>query len=385
MNLIQIATGSIKRRKARMTFLVLSIIIGVGTAVALLTVSQAMKQEIGNRLDELGANIIVVPKSDQLHLSYGGISIPGVSYDVQDLEQSAVDLIAKSKRAENIAIVAPKLVGAVKIGNTPALLAGVDFAQELRMKKWWEIEGAAPATPAEVLVGYDLAARLGVASGQQLTVKGRQFTVTGVLRQMGSAEDSLLFAQLPVAQQILEKPGRLSFIEVSAYCSACPIDEIAAAIAAVLPGAEVTPLRQAAASRVAAVQGFSQFALIVSLVVLLIGSLVVAMTMMSSVVERTREIGVFRALGFRKAHVGRIILTEALMLSLPAGVIAYLTGLAAAKALGPGLAATQVPIILNPALAAMAVALAVVSAVGASIYPAYKAAHIDPAQALRFI
>jgi putative ABC transport system permease protein len=105
--------------------------------------------------------------------------------------------------------------------------------------------------------------------------------------------------------------------------------------------------------------------------------------MMASVNERTREIGIFSAIGFRRSHIMRIVLLEAFVVSLLAGVVGYLVGIAATRILLTFLA-DQVPhLTFDPQIAAGAVFLAVVLGLVASFYPATAASRMDPSEALR--
>ncbi|HSE97001.1 MAG TPA: ABC transporter permease, partial [Blastocatellia bacterium] len=85
MRISTIAIANLKRRKGKALFLVAGIAIGIGTAVALLSLSGSIKEEIGSQLDRFGANIVIVPESNSLALDYGGISVSSVSYDVKQL------------------------------------------------------------------------------------------------------------------------------------------------------------------------------------------------------------------------------------------------------------------------------------------------------------
>ena len=75
MRVSTIAFANLKRRKGKALFLIAGIAIGIGTAVALLSLSGSIKEEIGSQLDRFGANIIIVPESNSLALDYGGISV----------------------------------------------------------------------------------------------------------------------------------------------------------------------------------------------------------------------------------------------------------------------------------------------------------------------
>jgi putative ABC transport system permease protein len=209
-------------------------------------------------------------------------------------------------------------------------------------------------------------------------------TVQGVLKPTGSQDDQLLFAALPAAQRVLDKPGRVSMVEVAALCTACPIEDMVRQISEALPGAKVMAIQQVVQGRMETLMQFKKFSFGVSVIVILIGSLVVLVTMTSSVRERKEEIGVFRAIGFRKQHVMRIILIEATLISVCAGLIGYVAGMGATKLafyFFTGNPSMALPWNLPLAAAAMGLALAV--GLVASIYPALAAARMDPNDALR--
>jgi putative ABC transport system permease protein len=241
-------------------------------------------------------------------------------------------------------------------------------------------------TESDLLVGAAVAQHLKLSEGQTVDIRGRSFQVRGILEETGSQDDALIFADLNRVQQVLGKPGGLSLIEVAAFCNTCPIDEMVKQIGAVLPDAKVTAVKQAVESRLETVRHFKRFSLGISAVVLLIGSLIVFTTMMASVNERTREIGIFRAIGFRQGHIVRIILLEALIVGFLAGVIGYLAGVGVSRFTLPFFLPGQGIVVRWDAVMALgATAVSVVLGLLASIYPALRAARLDPAKSLRAI
>jgi putative ABC transport system permease protein len=105
---------------------------------------------------------------------------------------------------------------------------------------------------------------------------------------------------------------------------------------------------------------------------------------MGSVRERTSEIGVFRAIGFRRSAIMTIVLGEAGILSVLAGLLGYGVGVAATYLLLPFFAeAGGASVHLDPTLAAWALGLSLVLGIGASLYPAAQASRLDPNEALR--
>jgi putative ABC transport system permease protein len=383
MQLIDVTLRNLRRRKGRKLLLLLGLTIGVATVVALMAITTTMQADVSNKLDEYGANILIVPRANDLSLSYGGVTVASAAYDVGELTLSDLDRIETIKNARNISVVAPKLLGAIPIGGRSVLVAGVRFADELRIKQWWDMEGQEPVTADDALVGLRLARVLDLHPGDDVEINGHAFRVAGILAENGSQDDDIFFIDLATAQRVMDKPETVSLVEVSALCTECPIEDMVQQITGVLPQARVTALRQAVTLRMETVGQLSRFALAVSAVVIAIGALVVLTTMLGAVAERRQEIGLFRALGFRQRHVMRVILGEAGLVSLGGGLLGWLLGMGAAVVLAPRLVNLAVPVSWNPWLAIGAIGGALLVGLVGSLYPAISAARLDPSTALR--
>ncbi len=410
MKLRNIAVDNLKRRKSKMIFLMVGMMIGITTIVIIFTITAAMQEDVQKKMDEFGANIMVLPKTNTLSMSYGGISIPSAQYDVREINNSEIDRIWSIKNKENIATVSPKLLGAVNIGNDTILIVGADLANEIKLKKWWmfsneseiniirtkkkslvcpsetitvtEIEGL---KENDVIIGSGVAEKLNKKPGDKINANNREFTVKGVLEETGSQDDSIIHMDLKTAQELLGKEGKITLVEVAAICTGCPVEEIARQINEIMPEAKATPVKQVVKERMETINNLNNFGIAIGAVILFIGSIIVFITMMSSVNERTREIGIFRAIGFRRMHIISIIFMEALIVSFISGIAGYALGMAVALFSGSAIAGIEITIPFNPYLAVGAVALSVVVGTLATIYPAFKASKIDPAEALRHI
>jgi putative ABC transport system permease protein len=334
-------------------------------------------------METYGANIVVAPRSDGLSLTYGGVTLGNVSVGAREIRQADLARIASIPNRHNIAIIAPELLGAVSVGGRQGLLLGVQPRNEFDLKKWWSVEGRPPRSGHELVAGSTAAAALQLHIGGRVSIDGRLFTVCGILRPTGSQDDNLLITDLGTAQGVLHKPGQVSMVQVAALCSSCPVGKIVAQLGGVLPGTTVTAMQDKVKNRMHVIDQFRSFSWIVAGVIIGIEALVVFVTMMGSVNERTREIGIFRALGFRRLHVTGLILIEAAAASLLAGVSGYLAGMGVSYALLPLLAGGGVSVTWAPALAGGAIGLAVVIGAVASLYPALRASRMDPTVALR--
>lgn len=384
MKLHTISLNNLKRRKARMAFLTIGLMVGIATVVTLITLTRSMSGDIERKMDEFGANILITPRSNGLSMTYGGISLGGVTFDQSEIREEQLAAIRTIKNKENLSSVASKVLGGITVGSHNVLLVGVDFENELKMKQWWQIFGEAPDDPQEILLGSDAAKTLHLGPGDSLTLKGETFTVSGVLDQTGSQDDALIFATLRKAQKLLGKEGKITLVEVAALCHGCPIGDMVLQIAEKLPDAKVTAIQQVVESRLKALDQFKRFSYAMATVVLFIGSLIVFVTMMGSVNERTVEIGVFRAIGFRKAHIMRIILLEAALVSLLAGLLGYALGMGSAGLALPYMAESANAVLVKDWwIGAGAITLALVTGLVASLYPALHASKMDPTEALR--
>src|SRR5512139_126899 len=160
MRLKNISISNLKRRKGKVFFLVLGLTIGITTVVGLISITRMMNEDISKKLDEFGANILILPRSDDLALSYGGMSIGGLAVDAQALQDSDLPKIRQIEVGESIATVSPKLIGVVEMEGKRVPLMGVQFEDELRLKKWWKFHGSAPKMEQEVLLGSEAAVKL---------------------------------------------------------------------------------------------------------------------------------------------------------------------------------------------------------------------------------
>lgn len=390
MKLYNISLQSLRRRKAKTFFLIIGLILSVASVVTLLTVSKNVNQSIAANLDEFGANIIITPKTDDISINYAGMSINNVSYNNNELHTNDVEKIRTIKNKDNISIVAPKLLSVEIInpangtGDKNVLITGVRFNDEIRLKKWWNVTGKIPSKGNEVLIGSEVKKKLGLKLNEWLKIRDNDFIVSGILDATGSQEDVMIFMDLNESQKLLDKKDKVSLIEVAALCYDCPIEEIVQQTSSVLPEANVTPIKQAIESKMTAMHRFEHFSFGISAVILIISMLIVFTNVNASVTERTKEIGIFLAVGFRKSHVMQIILFEVITASLLASLIGYVIGFLASRFIIPVLTMDEsTRIVYDYSLMIFSVGFSLAVGFIASIYPAVKATRLDPTTAFR--
>jgi putative ABC transport system permease protein len=103
MTLKDIALKNLKRRKAKAGFVFVGLLIAVSSVVAFVTLIESLTHDINTKLEQYGANILIVPKTENLSLNYGGMTIGGVMYEMQEIYQKELRKIRTIKNSANVA------------------------------------------------------------------------------------------------------------------------------------------------------------------------------------------------------------------------------------------------------------------------------------------
>jgi putative ABC transport system permease protein len=394
MKLYQIVLKDIRRRKKRMLYASLGVVIGVATIVAVLTIALAGQTNIYGQLEKYGANLVVIPAISDIDVGLGGLSLGtlavGENYisenELPQIRQITDGMIREALNIEDegdIATIAPRLYMNTEIKGAFVIIVGVDPQQERQLKTWWRIqEGEYLERADEALVGAMAAELLELNVGDKIALNGREVTITGILEETGSNEDYQVFLHIKTVQEAFDKEGLVSSIDVRALCSACPTSDIAGSINGNIPGVRAVAVKQIAETEMGMMEEVSKFLLALAGITLAVGCFGVVNTMLASVHERIRDIGIMRAVGASRNQIIKIFLYEAIIVGIVGGFLGYVVGTLLAYVVGPlifeGVAVTYVPQYFLPSLA-----LATFIAVVATVYPAFHASKIKIADSFR--
>ena len=390
MNLLTLPLRYARAKCVRTILLVAVFALGVASMTGLRQVSSLVGDSFEKKLVSYGANILITPKRETLKVSYGGYTLGDVTLEEHwiALESAHAAIDAIPLRA-NLAVIAPKLLATTRIvtpgGGQAVALVGVDWKEELALKGYWEAQGALPTgeNPGDVLVGAGLAQKMGITPGQKLHFGSHEVTVRGVLGPTGGDDDTVIFASLAFVQAFTGKTDQAAFLEVAALCAGCPIEDLVAQLQTALPETEVRALRQVAESRMYAVHFAQNLAFSVSVVILVTACAMMIMSMLSSVTERRREIGIMRAVGFSRSSVFVVFVAEALVIGVCAGLAGHLAGYVLADYVLAQLHLTDAAVHTFDALSFFStIAIVGVAAALSAAFPAWKASLVEPAESL---
>jgi len=384
MNIFTIPLRNARRKWVKTALLLLVFTLGVTSIVSLNYVSKVVGDSLEKKLIAYGANILIMPKSEKLTVSYGGFSMGDMVLGIKDLGEADVESNVRSiKERDRIAVIAPKLVTMTSVGDAAVGIVGVRWEMEKLLKGYWAFDGRLPEANNGVVIGSKAAERLGLKPGDRFALGGNEAVVSAVLLPTGSDDDSVVFAGMDFAQTHFGKPGRVSFVEVAAHCAGCPIEEIVGQLEEAMPGNDIQALQSIVKQRMYSVNFVKQLILTVSLIILFIACCMVGVTMLSSVNERVKEIGLMRSLGFSRSGIFAIFCFEALLIGILAGAIGYLAGyglsLEVLKVLDM---AEDVALGFNGLHMALTCLFIVGVSMLAAFFPAWKASSIEPSEAL---
>lgn len=384
MNILTIPLRTMRKKWLKTLMLLLVFTLSVVSIVSLNYVSRVVGESLEKKLNAFGANILVMPGSEKLTVSYGGFSLGDMVMGMTDLRESEVEeKILSIGYRDRISVIAPKLVSMTKIGDVAVGVVGVRFEREKVLKGYWALDGAFPVTENGILAGAKAAEKLGLAVGDNFELGGQTAVVAGVIQATGSDDDSVLFANMDFAQALFGEPDHVSFVEVSALCAGCPIEDIVVQLEEKLPDVEVQALQSIVKQRMYAMHFVEHLILTVSLVILFIACCMVGATMLSSVNERIKEIGLLRSLGFSRRNIFGIFCFEAVLIGMASGIIGYFGGYALSlKVLALLDMSKEAVLTMHPGHLALTCLLIVSVSVLAAFFPSWKAASIEPSTAL---
>jgi len=394
MKLYQMVAKDILRRKRRVLYAALGVVIGTMTVVGILTITLAGETRIYSQLEKYGPNLMIIPAISNLDVQLGDLSLGTLTVGENYIPEETLPQIRQIADGEirealgiedegNIATLAPKLYMNTEVGGVSVMVVGVDPQEERKIKTWWRIqEGEYLERTDQALVGATTAELLGLNIGDKIALNGVDVTITGILEETGSNEDYQIFVPLETLQKAFNKEGLVSSIDIRALCNACPVEIIADSINQSIPGVRAVAVKQVAAAEMGMMERMNKFMLALAGITLAVGCFGVVNTMMTSVHERIRDIGIMRAVGASRNQIIKVFIYEAIIIGIVGGIFGYMAGTLLAYAVGPlifeGTAITYVPQYF-----ALSLGLAVLIAVVATVYPAFRATKIKVADSFR--
>jgi putative ABC transport system permease protein len=393
----KVGIKSLLASKLRSILAMLGIIIGVGAVIAMLAIGSGAQKQVMDRFNAMGTNLLIVQPGQR---GTGGVA-SGLQQNLTLEEAQAI-----AREVPGIALIAPVVQGnaQIKYANRNARTTVIGTATTYQRLRDIQLDRGRPFTEGEVdrmsrvaIIGPVAAKNIFGASdalGETIKVNGINFQVIGVTKPKGEgwmSPDDRITVPYTVAMQLLFGVTKLRQVEIQAADGA-DLAAVQEGVTKLLrrehriaPGADddfqvtnMADIRESANE----VTGIFKYLLGgIAAISLLVGGIGIMNIMLVTVTERTREIGIRKAIGARDAHILLQFLVESVIMSGLGGVIGLGVGSGAAL-----LIAKYSPLktVLDPASALMSMGVAAGVGIFFGFYPAWRASRLDPIQALRY-
>lgn len=355
------------RRKTRTLLTVCGVGIGVAAVVALGAMAEGFINAYTTILTSSGADIIVTQG------------------DAADIILSAVDETVAPQLAviPGVKQVSGVIVTMITMPEVPYFVVFGLEPNTFGMAHYKIVEGQALARERQTIIGKTAARIFKKRVGDYLRIQDAAFRIVGVYETGQGVEDMGAVISLKDAQAIFKKPRQVTYYQIKTTrpeMTETAIKEIERRFPKLAASRSANFMDEQAATTILRAMGW-----FIGMLAVIGGGLGMMNTMLMSVFERTREIGVLRALGWRRGRVLRMILGEALLICLIGGVVGSIIGAVLVLALN------QIPALigmfdnaLSPALFAQGMIIALLLGVAGGLYPAWRAAQLQPVEAMRY-
>jgi putative ABC transport system permease protein len=384
MNFIRFALKNLFAHKTRTILTLGSMTVAVAVLFTLVSFNRGYEKALKTQLQGMGIHMMVVPVGcpyEAASLILKGGKIP--SY-------LPADVLKEVQAIPEIDVAAPTFMSAIvrpEEGRTD-IYVGID-SSTLRLKNWWKLNGKFLAKPSDVILGSDVKLIELSNIGDQIYMPEKDMTldVVGELAPTGNEDDGFFYIPLATAQAMFDQSDKLTGISIRLKN---PDDApVVSARLAKIKGAEVITMGELLGTMMTLMGSAKSLLLSIVLIIIIISALGVLNTVLMSVFERTREIGVMRATGASQAHIFGLVWLETLMLSLLGGIGGLGLALVGARTLETvvkrflPLAPKGSVVALEPGSFLLIMAFVLGIAVVAGFYPALRAARAKPIEALR--
>ncbi len=365
---------SLKVRRSRVSLAFFSITIGAAIIMALLSVYFDISIKMSRELRTYGANFFIGPDA---------------SSKDQIIDGRVFEDVVKEVPSGKLIGASPYIYGVVRLDLGNAVMVGVDFPGLKKLSPYWDVEGrwvSMDFDEKHIMIGTSLAKNMELKVGDKVNLVKREtgfqkeLIVRGIV-ETGQEEDDQIFVNISLARKVLGMEGKINHAMFSIMTRGMDIDAFASALERKFQGIDAKPIRKLSYSEGKILGKIKGLMALVAIIILAATTLCVMTTLMAMVVERSKEIGLMKALGADNGSIVAQFLSETALIGL-AGVLAGLVaGFIIAQLLGQAVFGSSIS--FRPIVLPLTLVISITAAQVAAIIPVRMAVKVVPAKVLK--
>lgn len=331
--------NSIWRRKSRMLIALLAIGIGATILYGLMTIYYDIPRQLGKEFRSYGANVVILPN------------------ETQTIDLNLVEEIENSIGKDRIVGMAPYHYYTTKVNEQPYILAGTNLEEAKKNSPFWYVEGEWLASDQsdKVMIGKEISDKLDLHVGDSIRVQGvknektidassqtktaeenklrdigedlfdKKYEIAGVATT-GGAEEEFIFLDIHELNRLIEDDSVCDMIEGSVEAERDELQKLSSDLSEKYPSIAMRPVRRVTQSQDQVLGKLQALVYLVTVIVLIITMISVSTTMMAIVLERSKEIGLKKALGAPNGSIIKEFVVQSVVLGILGGTIGIILG-----------------------------------------------------------
>lgn len=361
----QMIFANLSRRPVRSLVSIVAVAMEVAMILLIVGMTNGMVNDNRSRIQGVGADVVVRPSSSSMFMALAGNTLPLKMQTVLDKQPGVKAVAPVALQMNNKSL---DTIGGIEVEPFDAVSGGFQF-----------LKGGIFQKPYDVIVDDLYASSKKVHVGQTIPLLGHQFRVTGIFEH---GKGSRLYIPLQTLGELTGTPDKVAVFYVK-LSDPAHTDAVVAQLEKILPNYKIEPMQQYLSLFTSAqMPGLPVFQHVMIGIAVVIGFMVIFLSMYTTILERTREIGILKALGASKSYIVQIILRESGSLAAVGIIVGTAAALLAEHLLGR--AYPTLTIVITRHWILMALLIAVGGSVVGALYPAVKAARQDPIAALAY-
>jgi putative ABC transport system permease protein len=385
------AIKDLMRRKGKSLYILTAVIIPVAIMSTIVLTLDNADSSLTNLASKFGFTMMIQPKNIQPD-SFDQIGVILDEYIPESVIGEVEGIIIKNTPKKGPALlITPRIYQKADIlhrtNQIKAVIAGIGFGKELEARSSWSLdEGRWPTRNDETVLGGTFARERSLINGEKIVINNREFEIVGLLRVTNSSDDYMIFLPFPVVQDLFDKEGQMSVVNVQS----ASLDKDKKLLTAVtdelngsIPNIKALSPQQFSTMKYVLLKKTVKFLISIVVATIVVSIFSIFNIVTNALYSRVKEIGMLKSVGASRSQLFTMFLYEYFIVGITGGIIGYLAGFVSSHLLDSFFFRIGSGVSIKPQFLLMALFVGVFCSLIASFYPTYKLSNIKITETFR--